>query len=55
MKQKMSLADYDKAIFKKLDYILALVKLMVKEKRLYNSLYLTKEEIKHLKEIQQTS
>ena len=43
MKRKMSIADYDKAIIKKLDYILALIGLMIEEKKFYNSLYATKK------------
>ena len=44
MKYKMSIADYDKAIFEKLDYILALIKLMIKEQKLYNSFFEKKYE-----------
>ncbi|MBF8249626.1 MAG: hypothetical protein HW400_227 [Candidatus Levybacteria bacterium] len=43
MKRKLSIADYDKAIIKKLDYILALIRLIIKEKKFYNSLCATKE------------
>lgn len=39
MKRKMSIADYDKTIIKKLDYMLALIKLMTAETRYRNSLY----------------
>jgi len=42
MKRKMSLTDYDKLIFAKLDYMLALIKLMIQEQRFYNVLYETK-------------
>jgi len=54
MKGKISIVDYDKLIFKKLDYILAFIKLMVKEQKLYNSLYAVKERIKHLEKAQET-
>lgn len=45
MKGKISIADYDKLIFAKLDYMLALIKLMIQEQRFYNALY-TKKELK---------
>lgn len=43
MQRKMSLADYDKAIIEKLGYILALIKLMTREKKFSNLLYATKK------------
>lgn len=43
MKRKMSIADYDKAIIKKLDHILSLIKLIRTERRFYNSLYAAKK------------
>ena len=54
MKRKISVVDYDKLIFAKLDYMLALAKLMVQEQRFYNALYETKR-IKHLEKIPQTA
>ena len=42
MKRKISIADYDKLFFAKLDYMLALAKLMIQEQRFYNALYETK-------------
>lgn len=39
----MSIADYDKAIIKKLDYISILIKQMIKEKKFYNALYAAKK------------
>lgn len=45
MKIKISAADYThKLILAKLDYMLALAKLIIAEKRYYNSLYETKTE-----------
>lgn len=44
MKRKMSIADYDKLIVAKIDYMLALIKLMIQEQRFYNALYETKTE-----------
>ena len=44
MKRKMSIADYDKLIVAKIDYMLALIKLMIQKQRFYNALYETKTE-----------
>ncbi len=47
MKRKISVTNYGKElIFAKLNYMLALIKLMIAEAKYYNSLYATKNNEK---------
>ncbi len=49
MNLKMSIADYDKLIFAKLDYMLALIKLMIAETKYRNSLYAKRDNLSYPK------